>query len=103
MVTSYNDVLFSRELTNRNTVDALVSDFEVLQTVGLVLIKYSAKWQEERTYGTLLKNIIRILYSYLSYNNSKSLGYVSIRLFKKQYYKSFLMNTSNFCKTHPFF
>lgn len=88
-MTSYNDVLFSRELANRNTVDALVSDFEVLQTVGLVLIKYSAKWQEEGTFETLLKNIIRILYSYLSYNNSKSLGFVSIRLFGKKCYKNF--------------
>lgn len=65
-------------MTNRDTVNSLVNRFEVLQTIGLVLIKYSPKWREERTHREIVSNIIRFLDSFSCYKHSKSVQYVSI-------------------------
>lgn len=59
-------------MLNCETVDSLVSHHEVLQTVGLVLIKYSAKWREEKTHEDILMNITRLLHDYSRFKHAKS-------------------------------
>lgn len=63
---------FSREILNCETADALVNQHEVLQTVGMVLIKYNAKWQIAKTHENILMNIIRLLHDYSRFKYTKS-------------------------------
>lgn len=63
-------------MLNCESVDSLVTRHEVLQAVGLVLIKYSAKWREAKTHEDILMNIIRLLYDYSRFKHTKSVLYV---------------------------
>lgn len=69
-------LLFYREMLNCESVDTLVGRHEVLQSVGLVLIKYSAKWREAKTHEDILMNITRLLYDYSRFKHAKSVLFV---------------------------
>lgn len=69
-------LVICREMLNCESVDTLVGRHEVLQSVGLVLIKYSAKWREAKTHEDILMNITRLLYDYSRFKHAKSVLYV---------------------------
>lgn len=64
-------------MLNCETVDSLVNRHEVLQAIGLVLIKYSAKWRETKTHEDLLLNIVRLLHDYSRFRHTRSVLYVN--------------------------
>lgn len=71
-------------MLNCETVDSLVNRHEVLQTIGLVLIKYSAKWREAKTHEDLLLNIVRLLHDYSRFRHTRSVLYVCNILLNKR-------------------
>ncbi|CAH1155290.1 unnamed protein product [Phaedon cochleariae] len=57
-----------RLLLNSQTVMPLIKSYGVLKTVGSLLIKLSAGWQESKANEGVLNNIIRLLYDYSRYH-----------------------------------
>lgn len=60
-------IRFLRVIVNAETIQELVSAHQVLQAVGMLLIKYGTKWQETKQKENILNNIIRLLLEYSRY------------------------------------
>ncbi|XP_015834209.1 uncharacterized protein LOC103312501 isoform X2 [Tribolium castaneum] len=56
-----------RVLVNRETLQSLVTTYGVLKTVGMLLIKYGAIWQETKKGESVLINIVKLLHEYSRY------------------------------------
>lgn len=61
---------YYRELLNSCSIVPLVKKHEVLKVVGMLLIKYTPQWLENKENEDILNNIIRLLHEYSRYKYS---------------------------------